>query len=149
MSNIPIPNHITNIIDDIRGSIGRLVGFTVLDSTTPCSVCTLDPTTDTSTDSFCPVCSGVYYIKNTSEVMISGHVTWKDADRIAYYSAGTVMEGDARVQIKRSSRNLDVLDRTEHITLDGRKMHIQTLTPLGVPELNRIALSLIEEEKNE
>lgn len=149
MSNIPIPNHITNIIDDIRGSIGRLVGFTVLDSTTPCPVCTLDPVTDTSTDSFCPVCSGVYYIKVVSEVTVSGHVTWKDADRVAYYSAGTVMEGDARVQIKYSTKNLDIIDRTEFVTLDSRKMQIQTVTPLGVPELNRIAISLIEEEKNE
>lgn len=144
---VEIPTLMVDIINDIRSAIGRGGVFTVLDSTTECPVCDLDPNTGTSTDSFCPVCSGLHYIPEYSEVTITGHVSWGVADDTNYYSAGQVPEGDCRFQIGYTEYNLDIVERMVSVVIDNRRLELDKQIPRGVPQLNRLILILDEEEK--
>jgi len=64
------------VIDAIRGAIGRDVTFNIVASSTGCPDCSLDPVTNTSTDSFCQTCDGKYWIPVYSGVVVSGHITY-------------------------------------------------------------------------
>lgn len=144
----PSSDEVTTIIDGIRGAIGRTADFYVLDHTDECPTCTLDPVTGGSTDSFCTVCSGMYYIPVYSGVTISGHVWWKVADEVLWPTGGKIYEGDATFQLKYTLTNLDTVNNTKYLMLDGKTMTIRKKVVRGVPTLNRIILTLDEEERN-
>lgn len=144
---ITFPNNTVEIIDGIRYAIGRMVTFYKIATTIPCPVCNLDPITNTSTDSFCPVCSGVFWLYTYSGVSVSGHVNWGQADQLNWATGGQIFEGDCRVQIKYTVANLDLVDNTKWLVVDGKKMSILKVIPRGVKPLNRILLDLREEGK--
>ena len=141
---------ITSIIDAIRAEIGRAVTFNVLATTSGCSACgSLDPVTQTSTDSSCVVCEGEYWINTYSGVTITGHVTWGSADEIAWYPGGKVYEGDCRVQIKYTVANLNTVDTAKDVIVDNKILVVDKITLRGVPQINRILVDLLEQEKTD
>lgn len=149
MSRITFPSNTKEIIDQMRGAIGRNVTFVVLASSTACPSCGYDPITRTSTDSFCETCSGEYWIPIYSGYTVSGHITWGKADILNWQSGGQQFDGDCRVQIEYSTRNIEILDITDHVIVDNKILEIKKKILRGVRELNRILLDLIEREKNE
>lgn len=151
MATIIFPTAVetTEIIDGIRSAIGRTAEFITLAGNNECTVCGLDPTTGLSVDSFCTTCSGLYYIPIYSGVTISGHVWWKSADSLQWPTGGQVFEGDATFQLKYTVGNLDTVNNTEFLMLDGKTMTIRKKVIRGVPALNRIILTLDEEERND
>lgn len=144
MTTITFPTNTTEVIDDIRGAIGRPVDFYSIVSTSGCPICALDPITNTSTDSFCPVCSGAYWLPTYNYTTISGHIMWGQIDKLQWESAGQYYDGDCRIQIKYTLANFDLLDNTEYVMVDGKKMDIRNKELRGVPQINRIILYLIE-----
>ena len=142
------PSNTVTIIDEIRGAIGRDVTFIVLASSVPCPVCSLDPVTNTSTDSFCLVCSGVYHIPVYSGYTTSGHVTWGKLDKLEWLSGGQYYDGDCRVQIKYTTEHVTIVDNTKWLEVDGKQMEIKKRIYRGVQPLNRILLDLIERDNN-
>jgi hypothetical protein len=139
----------TDIIDGIRNYIGRDVIFYTLGGRTACSGCSLDPVTDTSTDSFCTVCGGVYWIPTYSGYTISGHITWGHADELGWWSAGQIFEGDCRVQVKYTDTVATIVDNTEYAHVDGKVMTIKNIIYRGVRELNRILIDMMEKERDD
>lgn len=146
---IVFPSNTREIINEIRGAIGREVEFIYVASSTPCSACSLDPITDTSTDSFCEVCSGNYWIPQYSGVLVSGHIIWGKADFPNWQSAGIVYDGDCTVQIELTSGNLFLADNSIKVIVDDKVLEIKRKTLRGVQSLNRIILSLIESENDD
>lgn len=148
MVSITFPSsiHTTDVIDKIRTAIGRPVTFTVISDTAECSICSLDPNTGTSVDSFCPECNGEYYILTYSGVQVSGHVTWREADDLQWVTGGQLLDGDCKVQIKHTPQNLTIIDTTETVNVDGKIMEIDKKIFRGVPTINRIILLLKEVE---
>lgn len=144
MVNISWPSNTTEIIDAIRGAIGRIAYFYVVETTTPCNVCNLDPITNTSTDSFCPVCSGQFWIYTYSGVAISGHITHGPLDFANWQTGGILLEGEARVQIKNTPEYVTIVDNTEWIEFDSRSWEIKTVTPRGVQGINRLLIDVKE-----
>lgn len=138
------PSNTVQIIDEIRNAIGREVIFHTLAGSTECPVCNLDPTTGTSTDSFCEYCSGSYYIPIYSGISISGHVTWNDHDILNWQTGGMLFDGDCRIQIKYTEDNITVLNATKWVEVDGKNLEIKRRNMRGVQPVNRIILSLIE-----
>ena len=142
------PDSTKQVIDDIRGAIGRDVEFFVVASSIACHVCSLDSITGHSTDSFCPICSGIYWIPVFSGYTISGHVTWAGVDAENWYSGGYQFDGDARVQIEFTIANLDIVDRAEYVHVDNKIMEISDFILRGVQSINRILIDMIEKEKS-
>jgi hypothetical protein len=139
---------LTGIIDDIRDQIGRGVTFVTVSGQAACTAsgCGLDPITNESVNSFCPTCSGEYWIDMIENITISGHVTWGSRDLMNWVPGGQYFDGDCRVQIKHTDTNITVLDRTKHMIVDGKTMEIQSTIYRGVPQLNRILIDTIEKE---
>jgi len=133
-------------INSIRDAIGRDVTF-ISSTVSGCSVCTLDPFTDTATDSFCPTCSGLYWIPTYSGTDILAHITWGSADINNWYTAGWQFDGDVRIQIELTVANLAAVDNCDWVEVDGKKVEIKKRILRGVPGLNRILLDCIELER--
>ena len=144
--NIVFPTDTYETIDAIRGAIGRDVDFYV-PTLSGCPVCDLDPVTNTSTDSFCDVCSGVYWIKTYSIITLSGHVTWGPADVLQWYPGGKMDDGDCRIQIKYTTENDTTVEDVDYVVVDNRQVEIKRVTPRGVPSINRLLLDCVEREK--
>jgi len=145
--NIVFPSNTKEVIDSIREVIGRDVIFRVVASATACPECYLDPVTNTSTDSFCDTCEGVYWIPVYSGVTILGHVTWGHSDNMQWQSAGQWYEGDCRVQIEYTPENVIVVDSAVDVLVDGKTMELKKRILRGVQPINRILLDLVEKEK--
>jgi len=143
--SITFPTNTEDIIDEIRVAIGRDVDFYQL-VYTECTECSLDPITDTSTNSFCTTCSGLYYINTVSGTTISGHVTWGNVDTLGWFPGGQVFDGDCRVQIKYTLDNLSTVKNSEYMVVDDIQLRIDDYALRGVKVLNRIVISASQEE---
>lgn len=135
-----------NVVDSIREAIGREVIWYVVASSIPCPVCELDPITNTSTDSFCPTCSGEYWIRVYSGVSISGHITWGYSEQLGWVTGGQLDEGECRVQIEYTDDNLSTVNNANYVEVDGKTMQIVNKKLRGVKSINRILVDLIEKE---
>ncbi len=133
----------------LEDTVWRPVTFEYIASISGCSVCSLDPVTDTSTDSFCPVCSGEYWIETISGADIKAHVTWKSADGLGWYSAGQQFIGDCLIKVIYNTDNYGVILNSKGVIVDDRDMQISKVNLLGAPTINRITLSLKERDKEE
>lgn len=142
------PDNTKEVIDDIRGAIGRDVEFYVVASSIACPTCELDPITNHSTNSFCPTCSGIYWVPLYSGYTISGHVTWGNSDFENWYPGGYQFDGDVRVQIEYTLANLDIVDNAEYVYVDDKVMEIKSFILRGVQAINRILIDMIEKEKS-
>ena len=142
------PSNTKDIIESIINDIGREVDFFYVYSTYACPVCNLDPNTGHSTDSFCPTCSGEYYIDVISGVTWSGHVTWKFNYENQWETGGKDIIGDARIKVLHSDEREELLKDVKYVELDGKTMNIEKITLLGTkPTVNRIVIDVKEKEE--
>lgn len=148
MTTIIWPNNTAEVINNIRSAIGRTVYFYILESSEPCSLCDLDPITNTSTNSFCPVCSGEFWIRTYTSIPVSGHITWGGLDQMDWSKGGQIYTGDARLQIEYTETNLNLVNNVKWLIVDGKKMSIEKVIYRGVPVINRILLDLKEEDNS-
>jgi len=135
-----------SVINSIRETIGRPVTFYVTTETL-CSGCTLDPVSNTSTNSLCPICSGYGYERTISGYTVTAHITWGKSDILNWQSAGQLFDGDCRLQVEYIPETITVLNLNPYVEVDGKKMKILNKIPRGVPTLNRILLGLEESDK--
>lgn len=145
MFNITFPTDTESIIDAIRGAIGRDITLFV-PVVSGCTVCSLDPINNTSTDAFCPICSGQYWITTYSGYTVSGHVTWGPEGIVKWVPGGQYFDGDCLVQIKYTDEAVTVVDHCHHLIVDNKKLTIKSKVYRGVQNLNRILLNLQEDE---
>ena len=141
------PSNTSNIIDSIRRTIGRETTWYTVATETLCPTCAIDPVTNTSLDSFCPTCSGEGYLYTYSGTTITGHVTWAFSEHLGWTAGGQLYEGDCRVQIKNTPRNVTIVENTKWVDVDGKDMQIVKKILRGVPIINRILVDLIERNK--
>lgn len=132
--------------EQIIGMIGRNIEFFYVYSSYECPTCALDPITNTSVDSFCPTCSGEYWIDVFSGVTMSAHVTWK----FDYYTdnvpGGNYLIGDARVKVMHTPERETIVKASKRVVVDGKTMNIEKTTLLGAP-VDRIVVDLKELEE--
>lgn len=138
------PNTVA-IKDAIRESIQRAIIINVAVVGTPCPVCDLDPITQTSTDSFCATCSGVYWLNTTSGYTTSGHVKWVRADQPMYTAGGVIDVGDCIVTVKHTNANLTAVENSDSFIVDNRDLYLKSYVLKGVQELDRIRIFLKED----
>jgi phage-related tail fiber protein len=141
------PSDTKQVIDAIRGVIGRDITITAPNTASGCSTCSLDPVNNTSTDPFCPTCSGNYWIITYAETTVSGHVRWYPFDEPHAMTGGIVFEGDCIVTIEYTSDNLEAAKAADWFTVDGKRMVLWKYLLRGKQPINRIRLMLKEEEQ--
>jgi hypothetical protein len=152
-NNITItwPTNTTEIIDKIRGVIGRNIQIFVNVSGIPCPnpADSLDPVTGHSTNPFCPTCGGEYWINSVSGYTVSAHVVSRHLDTPVWTQGGLVMEGDARIHMKYTVTNAEAVDNAEYYIVDGRRHLAKDVSLRGVPALNRIVVVLEQIDKED
>lgn len=146
---ISYPTNTKEIIDEIRGVIGRDTVWYILSDSEECPTCGVDPITDTAIDAFCPTCSGAGYIYTYSGVSISGHVSWGYSERLGWVTGGQLDLGDCRVQIEYTPENITVVDASKWVVVDGKELQIKNRILRGFKELNRILVDLIQDERDD
>jgi hypothetical protein len=144
--NITFPSDTTEIIDAIRSGIGRDITFYQKVSL-PCSGCTINPVTNTSTNSFCVICNGDGYIHTFSGYSVQAHITWGNVDNLNWQTGGQLFDGDCRVQVKYVPETVTVINNNSYVDVDGIKMRIENKGYRGVPQINRIVLNLSQIER--
>jgi hypothetical protein len=142
------PSGTAQVISDIINTIGRDVTFYVA-ALSACSYSgdSLDPITNTSTNSFCPVCSGQWWIQTLSGYTTKAHITWKFADLKQWETGGWNFVGDGIIKVMYSGSIMDIIDSSEYVVVDDKQVNIEKITLLGVPALNRIILDFKERKK--
>jgi hypothetical protein len=147
---ISYPSNTRSVIESIISAIGRNVTFyTATVSGCTASGCGLDPVTDTSINSFCLNCSGLYWIPIYSGYDIKAHVTWKFSEETAFNTGGMTFLGDGIVKVMYSGPYMEVINNTEYMAVDGKQVDIQRVTLLGVPSINRIVIDFKEKSKTD
>jgi len=145
--NWPAKPQRDDFLDQTLNVIGRTVDIYYVVSESGCSICGLDPVSNTSTDAFCPVCSGEYWIETLGVTSPSGHVTWKYSENLSWYSAGQQVTGDCLVRLNYTSDTVAALDKVRYFVVDNRVMQVDKVNLRGAPEVNRILVTLMEKEK--
>ena len=147
-----MPEGMKDTINEIRELIGRDVTITVQEGETPCPVCSLDPVTNTSTNSFCIVCDGLYWTPVYSGYTVNGHIRWSYMDRDFWTSGGKIPEGDCKVTIEYTVTSLDYVERSHSWLVDSKTLYLEKHQLRGVrgdndvSGPNRIVCYLKEEE---
>jgi hypothetical protein len=137
----------SQIEEIINNSTGRDVDIFYVYSTYACPSCNLDPITHTSVDSYCPTCSGEYYIDVFSGVTWSGHITWKYDYKNEYETGGRVFIGDVQTKFVISDEREDVLKTPKtYLVIDDITVDVVKITKLGNPA-NRLIVSCKEREE--
>lgn len=146
--SITWPSNTTTVIDDIRDAIGRDITIYQTTSGLPCpaSGCGLDPVTDLSINSFCPTCSGFYWINTVSGLTMTAHVRLRNVDTPIWTVGGFLLEGDAQFQIKYTVANIAAVDGMEYVIIDDKTFVKKDISLRGVPTVNRIVVALEEKE---
>lgn len=134
------------IVDAIRGAIGRDVSFYYVASVSGCPVCEYDPVNDASTDAFCTTCSGEYWIPVYSGEDVEAHISWGHSEQLGWATGGQLDEGLCRVQIKYTTANSELVDKTKWLVVDERIMLIKRKILRGVKSINRILIDLEEKD---
>lgn len=129
-------------IDGIIKADGRNVDF-IVPTLSGCSACSLDPVTNTSTDSFCVVCSGKYWIELENVHTVVAHVTWKTAEKPEWERGGILFLGDAIAKTTITSVS-GFIDNISAVLVDGKRFRIVEKQFLGVPQINRVIFHLKE-----
>jgi len=140
------PSNTTTIIDAIRDAIGRDITILVTVSGIPCSVCSLNPVSNLSTDPFCPTCGGTYWINTTSGYIVNAHVAIGEIDLPWRVAGGYIRKGEALVQIKYNPTNLYAVEHAVHYMVDSKIYLQEDVSYRGVPNINRIVITLKEQE---
>ncbi len=140
---ITFPSDTRQTINSIRNVIGRPINF-MTEVKTPCSACSIDPVTDTSTNSWCLVCSGVGYTIVYSGDTILAHITQGQTEHMQWSTGGQYIDGDIRAQIEYTPGNITVLDHAAYVMVDGKPYDIRKRILRGAKDLNRILVDCIE-----
>jgi hypothetical protein len=129
-------------IDAIRSGIGRDITFYERYKT-PCTGCSIDPITNTSTNSFCIVCSGEGYTYTYSGTTMVAHITHAQDEIVDWHTGGKLVDGDCRVQIDYTLANLDLVKKSDYVLVDNEEYDVRKTILRGVKALNRILVDLV------
>jgi len=128
--------------DAIRDAIGQVVTFVLEGVATPCPVCSgldqYDPVNESSLNSFCTTCSGLYWIVADVSSGIVAHVRWRTADQPNMDVGGETMEGDVSITISIDDLSNANIVKIKHIVADSRKVQVYRTIYRGVPTRDRV-----------
>lgn len=134
-------------ISGIIDMIGRDILFYNVVSISGCYSCSLDVISNTSTDSYCPVCSGNYWIPTYSGTQVKAHITYGTVDDKSWTTGGLVDNGQIEVKFMHTQELEDLVNEAKFFVVDNRELDVKKITPRGAPQTNRIIVQLKEKER--
>jgi hypothetical protein len=134
-----------SVIDGIRDAIGRDITIMVTVSGIACPACSLNPVSNLSTNPFCPTCGGAYWLNTTSGYIVNAHVSIGEIDLPWRVAGGYIEKGEALVQIKYTATGLYAVQHAVHYIVDGKVYLQDDISYRGVPEINRMVITLKEQ----
>ena len=140
------PSNTEDIIDEIRDTIGRDITILTTVSGIACSICALNPVSNLSTNPFCPECGGTYWKNTASGYIINAHIGIGEIDLPWRVAAGHIEKGEIIAQIKYTPENLYAVEHAQHYLVDGKIYLQDDISYRGVPEINRMVITLREQE---
>lgn len=151
MNSIYWPSNTTVITDAIRDTIGRdiLINVTVSGIPCPASGSALDPVTNLAVNQFCPICSGLYWINTISGYIVNAYVQWGQGEIPIWEAGGRIIDGDCLVQLKYTSANVTAIDDSASFIVDSKKLIKESVEYRGVPDINRVLVTLKDVEKED
>ena len=143
----PFPSNSKDIIEKIITQVGRPVTFYTVVSVSGCYLCAYDPISDTSTDSFCPVCSGEFWIPTYSGSVFTSKVTWGMSEYNDWVTGGHVENGDCELTLLYAPETETIVHDAKYVVVDDRKLNLKKIILRGIkPTYNRILVVLKEKE---
>ncbi len=128
--------------DAIRDAIGQVVTFVLQGDATPCPVCSglgqYDEVNEASLNTFCDVCSGLYWLIADVESGVMAHVRWRLQDQPNKDVAGETFEGDASITIDINDLSPANIVKIRHVVADSRKLQVYRAIYRGVPTRDRV-----------
>ena len=143
--NLVWPDNTQEVIDAIRGVIGREITLNVLISGQRPGIpytANVDPITGSPLNSF----SGTENLPVYSGVTVLAHVHWKGADDKNFLPGGIAYGGDCLATIANSGEARYWVEHTYTVEIDDKTLYIQKFIPRGKPTINRYTLVLKEED---
>lgn len=131
-------------INNIREAIGRDIEIKFKVQGSGCSYCTEDPISHMSTNSFCIYCSGLYWINTISGHFTKAHVRWTKTDIPSWQTGGTLPIGDVTVTMEYTEDNFQSTKNSDYFIVDSGTFQMFGYSVKGVPQPNRIKVSLKE-----
>jgi hypothetical protein len=141
------PDNTRDSIQEIIDMIGRTVTFYDEVTVSGCGACSLDPIANTSTDSFCPVCYGTYWIPIYSGLPLTAHITYGQVDDKSWQTGGILDNGTITAKVMYSGWIADWINEAEYVVIDDREFDVVNVDIRGVPSVNRIIVRLKEKER--
>lgn len=141
------PLNTRQFIQEMIDQIGRPVEFYNIVTVSGCPDCDYDPVAETSTDSFCPTCSGEYWIATYSGLQLDAHISYGEIDNKAWMTGGIIDNGIITAKVMHSGWIEEYINETEYVTIEDREYDIVNVDIRGVPEVNRIIIKLKEKER--
>lgn len=150
MSKITWPElEVNNTVAEIISAIGREFTLYVKSSGTPCPQCLssgwYDPVTNSSTNSFCEVCEGMYWLNVPSGIILTGHVKWAVEEIPSWNPGGIVPNGDCIITVLFSSGIENNIKNSLRFTVDNKDLTLKGYKLRGVKHPNRIIITLNQE----
>ena len=136
-----------NLIDSIRGVIGRDITVYNRYDLGPCPACGKDTLFGDSLDPFCVLCSGTGVLSVVSGTTLSGHVLWGKANSEYKSPAGKIFIGDCKVTVEFTEENLQKIEMASKFTVDNKDLYLIDYDLKGVPSPNRITCYLEQDPR--
>lgn len=143
---IVFPPNARQIINEIRDAIGRTITIYIPVSGIPCTYSgdALDPITGLSTNQFCPVCGGNYWLSTISGLDVLAHITYPGIDTPYRVPGGNIFDGDVQIQIEATDETTYAISIADYYEIDGIDYIKKSVSPRGVKDINRYVIKLVE-----
>lgn len=146
MTTITWPSaQITSIEEAIRSAIADTVTINFKVTGSGCYNCSLDPITNTSTNPYCDICFGTYWINTSSGYTTKGHVRWTRGEIPAQFPGGKLPEGDCLVTFTLASGLQYIVENSDSFIINSKKLTLKSYTLKGKPQPNRLKVTLTQE----
>ena len=149
MTTITWPENTKEVIDSIRGVIGREITIHYTSSGVPCPTCTLDSLTGRPYDPFCSTCGGDGIVTSGIDLTVSGHVLWSRVDSHYNSPAGRISTGDCKVTVEYTDNIITIINSADYFLVDDERLYLEDYDLRGVKEINRVALQLKQDPRED
>lgn len=142
-------NEVNQITSQIIQAVGREFTLYTKSSGTPCPQCLssgwYDPVTNSSTNSFCTICQGEYWINIPSGTILTGHVKWVIGEIPRWQPGGITPDGDCIITVLFSSGIENQVKNSLRFSVDNKDLTLKGYKLRGVKHPNRIIITLQQE----